>query len=196
MYKINCFFVSFGIKNMESAHFFNNKPVVVIMGVCGCGKSTIAKKLAYKLQLHFLEGDDFHPASNIEKMSNGIGLTDKDRWPWLDALGEAIRIKNNDENSGVILSCSALKRAYRERLSTSSGVPILYIYLHGSRETLLKRMGSRANHYMPSSLLDSQLDTLEIPEEDEIAFTISIEKSISEIVKESILKINSMRSLD
>ncbi|WP_299880088.1 gluconokinase [uncultured Cocleimonas sp.] len=180
---------------MESAHFFNNKPVVVAMGVCGCGKSTIAKKIASQLQLPFFEGDDFHPASNIEKMSNGIGLTDEDRWPWLDALGEAIRIKNND-NSGVILSCSALTRAYRERLSTSSGVPILYIYLHGSRETLLKRMNSRANHYMPSSLLDGQLDTLEIPEDDEIAFTVSIEKSISEIVKESILKINSMRSLD
>ena len=177
---------------MESPLYFKNGPVVVVMGVCGCGKSTIAKAVASQLQLPFLEGDDFHPASNIKKMSDAIGLSDEDRWPWLDILGAAIQKNSSAENGGVIASCSALKRSYRERLSNASGVPILYVYLDGSRETLLKRLKSRRNHYMPSSLLDSQLDTLEKPENDELALTDSIEKSIDEIVEEVLLKITSM----
>lgn len=177
---------------MESPLYFKNGPVVIVMGVCGCGKSTIAKAVASQLQLPFLEGDDFHPASNIEKMSKAIGLSDEDRWPWLDILGTVIQKNSSAKNGGVVVSCSALKRSYREHLSNTSGASILYVYLDGSRETLLKRLKSRRNHYMPSSLLDSQLDTLEKPENDELALTVSIEKSINEIVGEVLSKITSM----
>ena len=177
---------------MELPLYFKNGPVVVVMGVCGSGKSTIAKAIASQLKLPFLEGDDFHPPSNIEKMLNSVGLSDEDRWPWLDALGAALQNNSYANKDGVIASCSALKRSYRERLSNVSGIPILYNYLDGSREILIKRMNSRKNHYMPSSLLDSQLDTLEKPENDEVAMTVSIEKSIDIIVEEVLLKIASM----
>lgn len=177
---------------METPLYFKNGPFVIVMGVCGSGKTTIAKAIASKLELPFLEGDDYHPPSNVEKMSNAIELNDADRWPWLDLLGMALKKKNNSVKSGVIASCSALKRSYRERLTGSSDALILFVFLGGSRQTLLNRMLSRKDHYMPSSLLDSQLDTLEKPENDELALTVSIEKSIDEIVEEVLLKITSM----
>ncbi|MEB8433551.1 gluconokinase [Cocleimonas sp. KMM 6892] len=177
--------------------YLNNIPVIVVMGVSGCGKSTIGKALSTQLGLPFLEGDDFHPPENIEKMSNAIGLNDDDRWPWLDALGAAIHKKCNVEKDkkkvvrkGVIVSCSALKHSYRQRLLNASGEQILFVYLDGSRDTLLLRIQSRTEHYMPASLLDSQLETLEKPTNDELAITVSIEQSVDKIVDEILDKIN------
>lgn len=184
---------------MKTPIFSNAEPVVIIMGVCGCGKSTIAKALASRLKLPYLEGDDFHPPANVEKMSNSIELNDDDRWPWLDDLGTTLKSylntnnldsknidsgKPNHTKKGVVASCSSLKRIYRERLSNAADAPILFVLLDGSRETLLSRMQSREDHYMPASLLDSQLAILEKPSSDELALTLSIENSIDDIVSE------------
>lgn len=169
----------------ETSIDFKNRPIIIVMGVSGCGKSTIAKGISSKLNIPFIEGDDLHPASNVEKMSQSIPLNDDDRWPWLDLLGYALK----DKQDGVVASCSALKRSYRERLNTAVGDSILFIYLDGSRETLLKRVQTREDHFMPTSLLDSQLETLEIPDHKELSVSISIENSIDEIIEESILKI-------
>ncbi len=165
----------------ELPFHFNNDPVVIVMGVCGCGKSTIATALAARLKLPVLEGDDFHPQANVDKMSNAIPLNDDDRWPWLDSLGDAIKT-NSALHGGVITSCSALKRVYRERLSKAANIPLLFVLLDGDRATLLERMQSREDHYMPTSLLDSQLDILEMPDADEPAITVSINSSIDKIV--------------
>ena len=161
-----------------------NKPILVVMGVSGCGKTTIAKRLSSNLSIPFIEGDELHPASNIEKMKQSIPLTDIDRWPWLDRLGAALKTEHMKTNQSVVASCSALKKSYRERLKNAANHPILFIYLEGSRATLLKRLHSREDHFMPSSLLDSQLDTLEYPEDDELSLTVSIENSIETMVNE------------
>ena len=160
---------------------FERYPVIVVMGVSGSGKSSVAAELADRLSLPFLDGDDFHPQSNRDKMSQGIPLTDDDRWPWLDILGAAI---NNTaaEHGGAIATCSALRRVYRNRLTKAIDLPVVYVHLTGCRETLLKRMQARKNHYMPPSLLDSQLATLEDPEPDEPVITLSIEPPVTEIV--------------
>jgi gluconokinase len=139
--------------------------------------------LGARLDLPFLDGDDFHPQANVDKMSRGIPLTDDDRWPWLSILGSAMR-KAAETRGGVIATCSALKRIYRTRLSDAVGLPLLYVLLDGSRETLLKRMQARKDHYMPSSLLDSQLAILERPGPDEPAMILSIESAADTIVDE------------
>lgn len=162
---------------------FNQRPVVVVMGVCGSGKSTVASTLAARLDLPFLDGDDFHPKANVDKMSRGIPLADEDRWPWLSILGSAMR-KAAEERGGVVATCSALKQIYRTHLSDAVGLPMVYALLDGSRETLLKRMQARKDHYMPPSLLDSQLAILEWPGPDEPVLTLSIEPAVDTIVDE------------
>lgn len=135
--------------------------VCVVMGVCGCGKSTLARGLAKATDGTFLEGDDFHPAANKEKMAAGIPLTDADRDPWYEVLIAEMRTASA-KGAPVFLSCSALKKLYRDRLRAA--LPGLrFIYLKGDRETLHARVAKRKNHFMPASLLDSQLATLEEP---------------------------------
>jgi len=153
------------------------------MGVSGCGKSTVGADLARRQGLPFLEADGFHPLANVEKMSRGIPLNDEDRWPWLAVLGAAMR-ENAVESGGVIASCSALKRAYRSCLSQHVGLPMLFALLDGDRETLFARMSARKDHYMPASLLDSQLADLERPAPDEPAVSISFERGVDDIVGE------------
>src|SRR5512144_1789130 len=134
--------------------------VVVVMGVSGCGKTTIGRALAEAMSWPFLDADDFHPAANVDKMRAGIALTDDDRWPWLDRLAvEIAAINARGENA--VLACSALKQAYRERLAANGGVRIAY--LKGDRATIEPRLSARASHYMPASLLASQLALLEEP---------------------------------
>ncbi len=163
---------------------FDRRPVVVVMGVSGCGKSTVGAALARRQGLPYLEGDDFHPASNVDKMSRGIPLTDDDRWPWLASLGAAMRA-NADQAGGVVATCSALKRAYRTTLADAIGLPTVFVLLDGSRDTLFARMSARTGHYMPPSLLDSQLAALERPQADEPVVTISIENDVDAIVDEA-----------
>jgi len=144
---------------------------VIVMGVSGSGKSTLGASLAEALGAAFIEGDSFHDAAAVAKMRAGHPLTDADRWPWLDRLGAAIgaELRANDL---VVAACSALRRCYRDRLVRAIDGPTRFILLDGSADDLRARVAHRAGHYMPSSLLDSQLATLEPPMPDEAATTL------------------------
>jgi carbohydrate kinase (thermoresistant glucokinase family) len=145
-------------------------PVLVLMGVSGCGKSTIAGILAGRLRWDLGEGDDLHPPENVAKMAAGHPLTDDDRWPWLDRVALWIRERTDAGRPGII-TCSALKRSYRRMLC---GDHVVFVYLHGSRELIADRLAMRHGHYMPASLLDSQFADLEPPRDDEQAIWIDI----------------------
>lgn len=141
------------------------------MGVAGCGKSTLGALIARRLGLPFLEGDDFHPVENVEKMRAGEPLCDADRWPWLDRLGVAAAAAVR-ERGAAILACSALRRVYRRHLASAAGVPTRFVMLDASRDLLARRLERRRAHYMPASLLDSQLAILEPPRIDEDALIL------------------------
>ncbi len=148
---------------------------IVVMGVSGSGKSTLAALLARHLDSPLLEGDDFHSAANIAKMESGHPLDDADRWPWLDRLGAAIGVAAQDRaaRGGIaVAACSALKRSYRERLSQASAVPLAFVLLDTAPGEIARRLATRTGHYMPPSLLDSQLATLERPSAGERAITL------------------------
>lgn len=149
----------------------------VVMGVSGCGKSTVAAMLASRTGGTFLDADDFHPPANKAKMAAGIPLCDEDRWGWLDLLNQELKHRAVSGDP-LFLACSALRQAYRDRL-TSDLPGLRFIYLKGSRELILTRVRSRENHFMPSSLLDSQFATLEEPED---VITIPIDESIPVIL--------------
>jgi gluconokinase len=134
--------------------------IVVLMGVCGCGKTTTGRALAGEMGWPFLDADDFHPEGNVAKMRAGIPLTDDDRWPWLDRLASELAAINAG-GAHAVLACSALRQAYRDRLARAGDVR--FVHLHGDRATLASRLAARPGHYMPASLLDSQLATLEAP---------------------------------
>jgi gluconokinase len=145
--------------------------VVVMMGVSGAGKSTVAQRLAQQLGWDFAEGDQLHPAANVAKMAAGQPLTDADRWPWLEQVARWIDTEIASGRSGVI-TCSALKRAYRDRLRRPE---VLFVYLSVPRVELERRMATRSGHFMPAGLLDSQLEALEPPDADEAALTAPAE---------------------
>jgi gluconokinase len=150
-------------------------PVVVLMGVSGCGKSTVAGLLAGRLGWDFEEGDDLHPAANVAKMASGHQLEDADRWPWLAKVAEWIGEHTAVGRPGII-TCSALKKSYRDVLR---GDGVVFVYLAGSRELIARRLASRHGHYMPASLLDSQFDALEPPTSAENSITVDIGASAS-----------------
>ena len=149
-----------------------NVIAIIVMGVSGCGKTTVAELIARNLSLAFRDGDSFHPPANIAKMSAGVPLTDEDRWPWLAAMAGWIT-DNRKRGETVVLACSALKRAYRDRLRDGHG-DVRFVFLNGTKAQIAARLTARKGHYMPSTLLDSQLATLEPPEEDERPVTLSI----------------------
>ncbi len=144
-------------------------PRIVVMGVSGCGKSSLGEVLAHRLGMPFIEGDALHPPENVAKMAGGTPLTDEDRWPWLTRVGEALA----EPEGGAVVSCSSLKRVYRDVLRREAGDDVIFVHLHGSRELLLSRMTHRPGHFMPASLLDSQLATLETPGADENAIPVN-----------------------
>jgi len=146
------------------------------MGVAGSGKSTLGAALAEELGAAFLEGDDFHAPESVARMRAGIPLTDEDRWPWLDRVGRALGERLAGEQV-VVAACSALKRAYRNRLRESVPAPLAFAFLDADRAELLRRLTHRPHHYMPASLLDSQLATLERPQPDELAITLDAHRS-------------------
>ncbi|MEC5170931.1 gluconokinase [Glaciihabitans sp. GrIS 2.15] len=149
------------------------KPVVlVVMGVSGCGKSTVAALLAGRLAWPFEEGDALHPQANIEKMTAGHPLTDEDRAPWLQKVAAWVEEQLDAGQSGLI-TCSALKRAYRDVINRR-GSGIVFVYLSGTRETIAARLTARHGHYMPASLLESQFAALEEPTPDEPEITIDV----------------------
>jgi carbohydrate kinase (thermoresistant glucokinase family) len=147
---------------------------IVVMGVSGCGKSSVGLALAEALGARFIDGDDLHPEANKAKMSAGIPLDDSDRWPWLDLVGQAL-------TPNTVIACSALKRVYRERIL--AGAPnTFFVHLDGSREILEQRLSARSGHFMPATLLDSQLAILEPLGSDEAGVVIDIDQLIPRII--------------
>ena len=156
------------------------RPILVVMGVAGTGKSTVARLLSERLGWEVTEGDDLHPPSNVAKMSAGTPLTDEDRWPWLDAIAAWMRKKAERGEPGIV-TCSALKRSYRDRLR---GPNVIFVFLNGPREVIAARMANRRDHFMPPALLDSQLATLEPPTEDENVVTVNLSATPAQEVAE------------
>ena len=155
---------------------------LVVMGVAGTGKSTIARALAERLGWPFGEGDDLHPAANVAKMAAGIPLDDADRWPWLDAIA-AWTAEQAAAGNSTIVTCSALRRTYRDRLRAAAAGTV-FVHLVGSPALLAERMTARKDHFMPTSLLASQLETLEPLTADEPGFTVNVELPAAAIVDE------------
>ena len=156
--------------------------IVIVMGVSGCGKSSVGQAIATQTGWPFIEGDDLHSNANRAKMASGTPLNDDDRWPWLDALADAARAIGANGGS-VVIACSALKKVYRERLARAGNM-VKFIHLSGDSATILKRMQARPDHYMPPGLLDSQLATLEQPVNTENTHTIDIAMSVEEIANQ------------
>ncbi len=152
-------------------------PPIVVMGVSGSGKSTVGAALAQRLRVPYGDADDFHPEANVAKMTAGHALDDEDRWPWLAAIGEWLAT----HDAGVI-TCSALKRSYRDVLREHRP-DVLFVHLHGDREVITRRQATRPGHFMPASLLDSQFETLEPLEGDELGFVVDIDRSVDEVVE-------------
>ena len=155
--------------------------IVIVFGVSGAGKTTIGKLLAEELGWPFLEADDFHPLSNVEKMRSGHPLTDEDRWPWLDRLRDQITRSIAAEENAV-LACSALKRVYRERLRVSDDVN--FVFLHGSYALIEKQLQHRRIHFMNPALLKSQFTDLEEPKPADGTVTVELGRSPQELVEE------------
>ncbi|MFF9048255.1 gluconokinase [Streptomyces parvulus] len=153
--------------------------VVVVMGVAGTGKTTIGPLLAARLGVPYAEGDDFHPPANIAKMTAGTPLTDEDRWPWLDAIGGWA---HGRAGLGGVVSSSALKRSYRDRLRAAAP-GVVFVHLTGSRELIEDRMAHRQGHFMPTALLDSQFATLQPLEADEAGVAVDVAGTPEEITE-------------
>ncbi len=149
---------------------------VVIMGVAGCGKSAVGAAVALQLGIPYRDGDDLHPLGNVEKMRAGVALTDADRWPWLDRVADVLC-----DGALVIVGCSALRRAYRDRVRDGAGGPVQFVHLAGNRALIAARMARRTGHFMPMTLLDSQFAALEPPGMDE-ALTVDIDQPLEAVV--------------
>jgi len=157
--------------------------VIILMGVSGCGKTTVGKLLSKQTGLPFFDADDFHPPENVRKMESGQPLNDEDRQPWLEILSE--KISEWNRSSGAILACSALKETYREILRSGEG-NTGFVYLNGSRSVIFDRMKLREGHYMPPELLDSQFEALEEPKN---ALVVDIRHAPEEIAKQIVNKL-------
>lgn len=163
---------------------------VIVMGVSGSGKSSVGVLLAKALGLPYVEGDELHPKSNVEKMSQGIALTDEDRWPWLDEIGETLAARRS---TGIVITCSALKKTYRDRLRNAAGGKLAFVFLEGSKELLTVRMGHRSGHFMPTSLLESQLATLERPTGENGVVTVDIDAAPEEITEAAVSGLGALK---
>lgn len=157
-----------------------NSGLYVIMGVSGSGKSLIGSALARALAIDFVEGDEYHPAENVQRMARGVALTDDDRREWLQSLAARIR-DAHDGGTGLVLTCSALKRSYRDVLRAASP-QLQFVFLKGSRALIAERLAGRRGHFMHPSLLDSQFATLQEPTPDEHVWVCDIRKSPEDIV--------------
>ncbi len=162
----------------------------VVMGVSGCGKSSVGAAVAERLGIGYIDGDDLHPSENVEKMSRGEPLTDADRAPWLVRVGQRLA----EIDGPVVIGCSALKRAYRDTIRDNAAESLCFLHLEGSKETLAERMANRSGHFMPASLLESQLATLEPPGPDETAITADIDQPFDKLVDALVAEIREGRS--
>lgn len=155
--------------------------IYIVFGVCGTGKTTIGQRLSKELNIPFFDADDFHPKENVEKMKAGNPLNDIDRFPWLQTLANNIKEWNRGE--GAVLACSALKESYREILQSIDKNQLKWIFLNANMSVITERLSKRENHYMNPKLLQSQFDTLEIPE---YGIHVDVNQSIENILKEII----------
>jgi len=156
-------------------------PFIVVMGVSGSGKSTIAAMLAQRLGIEYVDADWLHPKSNVEKMQRGIPLEDADRWPWLRAIAARMQ-ELRAQGRGCVVACSALKRAYRDVLRDGRD-DVRFVHLDGTAEAIAPRVSGRDGHFMPATLLASQFAALEAPQADERAIVVSVELAPAEIVE-------------
>ena len=150
----------------------------VIMGVSGCGKSSVGAALADRLSGVYIDGDDLHPAENVAKMSAGVPLTDADRWHWLNSVGECLARAEGT----ALIGCSALKQIYRDRIRAAVDGTVRFIHLAGKKEVIAARLQARQGHFMPAALLESQLATLEPPAADEQAITVDIDQPFDAVI--------------
>ncbi|CAH0145396.1 Gluconokinase [Arthrobacter sp. Bi83] len=162
------------------------QPVLVIMGVSGSGKSTVAGVVSGRLGWDLAEGDDLHPAANVAKMQAGQPLTDDDRWPWLETIADWIRQHTQAGTPGVI-TCSALKKRYRDVLRDEN---VVFVFLQGSKDNISGRLASRHGHFMPPALLESQFEALEEPTEDENYISLCVSATPAEEAQEIIERLN------
>lgn len=168
-----------------------NKPLrLIVMGVSGCGKSTMATALGERLGLGMVDGDDLHLPESVAKMRSGVALQDADRWPWLDRIGEYL---SKPHAQGRVVACSALKRAYRDRIREQAG-PVCFVFLNGNFELIDQRMRQRVGHYMQAGLLTSQFEALEIPQADETdVITLSITEPVVDLVNQALTALQAHR---
>lgn len=158
---------------------------IVVMGVSGCGKSTVSQALAQRLGLHMVDGDDLHLPESVAKMRSGVALQDADRWPWLDRIGDCLAV-SADGSPGCVVACSALRRAYRDRIRAKAG-PLCFLFLKGDYELIAQRMRQRVGHYMQANLLDSQFQTLEAPAPEETdIITLDISAPMSSLIDQAV----------
>jgi gluconokinase len=163
--------------------------VVVVMGVSGSGKSTVGAALAQRLRVPFADADDLHPRANIAKMSAGRPLDDEDRYPWLEIIGEWLAVRA--DGGGGVMSCSALKRKYRDQLRRHAP-DLAFVHLEGSHAVITDRQASRPGHFMPASLLASQFATLEPLQPDERGVVIDVDQSVDAIVAASVSELEAL----
>jgi gluconokinase len=163
---------------------------IIVMGVSGCGKTTAGEALARHFSVPYIEGDALHPAANVAKMASGAPLNDEDRWPWLEKIGAALKLCPG----GAVATCSSLKHIYRERLRETSGGGLRFVFLKCSKEVLEERMRVRKGHFMPPSLLASQLATLEDPGGEAGVVTVNGDAALGEIMSEIISGLGSKES--
>ena len=163
---------------VENTTSYSSVRLYVVMGAAGCGKSTIGEELAAIFEAKFFEGDDFHSPENKAKMAAGTALTDDDRWPWLRTLVNAMC----EGKQTTVSSCSSLKRSYRDLIREHANEPVVFIHLHGSRELLSARLSGREEHFMNSSLLDSQIETLEPLDSSELGITVDINATVPQFL--------------
>jgi carbohydrate kinase (thermoresistant glucokinase family) len=166
---------------------------LIVMGVSGCGKSTVSQALAQRLGLDMVDGDDLHLPESVAKMRSGIALQDVDRWPWLDRIGSHLA-GSTDAGPGRVVACSALRRAYRDRIRARAG-EVCFVFLEGDFELIAQRMRQRVGHYMQAGLLDSQFQTLEIPGPEETdVITLSITEPVEVLVEQALTALKAHRS--
>ncbi|KAL2067391.1 hypothetical protein VTL71DRAFT_1816 [Oculimacula yallundae] len=186
--------ISNGTRSITSQPKTEHHHIWLITGPAGCGKSTVAQFLAQSMNLPFVEGDEFHPPANVEKMSKGIPLTDADRWDWLTRLREEAIAQISSGSQGVVLTCSALKRKYRDVIRVagfySQGARVHFVYLHAPEEVLAARVGKRAGHFMGADMVHSQFSILEAPGEKETdVISVDVSGSVEEVEEEALRKI-------
>ena len=171
-----------------------SRVTVVVMGVSGSGKTTIGAGIAAALGLHFIDGDSLHSPLSVAKMQAGTPLQDDDRWPWLDRIGAGLADASRWPR-GVVVACSALRRSYRDRIRAAAP-GVRFVFLAGSQALIHARMAGRSGHYMPSTLLTSQLQTLEVPGADETdVLRLDVERTPEEIVAQVVLALRAMTSV-